>query len=192
MSDSTNVEPDSQPTIATIKEAQSGSEGAFGKLVEEYQQCIGAQMRRFARDSRVCEELTHDVFVEAYFSLPGFRFNAPFVHWLRRIAVRVGYRYWKAVKCQATMVSIEESQSLEIASNLNCQTLRASEAADLVHWLLSQLSLPDRLVLTVVYLDGSSIREAAFRCRWTVAGTKLRLFRAKKKLIALIEKYEHE
>lgn len=184
------VEQDTQLTVATIKEAQLGSGSAFGKLVEQYQQCIGTQMRRFTRDRRVCEDLTHDVFVEAYFSLRSFRFDAPFVHWLRRIAVRVGYRYWKTEKRDAGAVSFDESQTLEAVSNLTGQSLTASEAAEQVHWLLSQLSSPDRLVLTVVYLDGCSIKEAAFRCGWTTTGTKLRLFRARKKMISLIKRYE--
>lgn len=191
MSSSANeVEQDSQPTVATIREAQSGSGSAFGKLVELYQPCIGIQMRRFTRDSRACEELTHDVFVEAYFSIRSFRFDAPFVHWLRRIAVRVGYRYWKAEKRDTRIVSAEESNSPEFAPVLIDHSTSASEAADYVHWLLSQLTPPDRLILTVIYLDGCSIKEAAFRCGWTVTGTKLRLFRARKKMIAIIERYE--
>jgi len=107
------VEQDSQQIVATIKEAQSGNGSAFSKLVELYQQPIGNQMRRFTRDHRACEELTHDVFVEAYMGLRSFRFNAPFLHWLRRIAVRVGYRHWRTEKRDARIGSIEESQSHE-------------------------------------------------------------------------------
>lgn len=185
-----DVEQDSDLTVATIKEAQSGSGFAFGKLVEAYQQCIGKQMRRFTRDSRTCEELTHDVFVEAYFSLHSFRFNAPFEHWLRRIAVRTGYRYWKNEKRHAKSVSMDESQVIPLARDDSWQLASSTEAAEQVHWLLSKLSPPDRLVLTVVYLDGCTIKEASFRCGWTEVGTKLRLFRARKKLIAFMERYE--
>ena len=190
MSDETNeVEQDAQQTLATIREAQSGSSSAYSQLVEQYQQCIANQMRRFTRDSRTCDELTHDVFVEAYFSLHSFRFNSPFLHWLRRIAVRVGYRYWKLQKREASVIAISETQLLEFASRSSAESLNPFEAADLVHWLLSQLTPPDRLVLTVIYLDGCSIKEAAFRCCWTVTGTKLRLFRARKKLITMLKEH---
>lgn len=184
------VEQDSQQLVATIKEAQSGSGSAFSKLVELYQQRIGIQMRRFTRDHLTCEELTHDVFVEAYMGLGSFKFNAPFLHWLRRIAVRVGYRHWKVEKRGSRIGSIEESQSHEFAPARMDQSTSASDAAEYVHWLLSQLSPPDRLVLTVIYLDSCSIKEAAFRCGWTVTGTKLRLFRARKKMITIMERCE--
>lgn len=184
------LEQDSPRTVATIRDAQTGSRGAFSLLVEEYQQSIGIQMRRFTRDNRACEELTHDVFVEAYFSLRSFRFDAPFVHWLRRIAVRVGYRYWKTEKRDGRNVSTMEPQSLEFQPVAMDHSTSATEAADYVHWLLSQLPPTDRLVLTVVYLDGCSMKDAAFRCGWTVTGTKLRLFRARKKVLAIMERYE--
>ena len=33
--------------------------------------------------------------MEAFCSLGKFRGQAPFVHWLRKVATRVGYRFWK-------------------------------------------------------------------------------------------------
>jgi DNA-directed RNA polymerase specialized sigma24 family protein len=44
----------------------------------------------------ILDQLVQDVFVEAYMSLKGFRGRAPFLHWLRRVATRVGFRYWKS------------------------------------------------------------------------------------------------
>lgn len=184
-------EHDSPQILATIKEAQSGSSCAYGRIVERYQQAIAIQMRRFSRDLRTCEELTHDVFVEAYTSLHSFRFGSPFLHWLRRIAVRVGYRFWKSRSREALLVSISDKQFFEIEDHSS--DLRSpSEAAEIVHHLLSRLTPADRLVLTVIYLDGCSIKEAAYRCRWTVAGTKLRLFRARRKMVKLLEDGQYE
>ena len=184
-------EHDSPQILANIKEAQSGSSFAYGRIVERYQQTIAIQMRRFSRDLRTCEELTHDVFVEAYTSLHSFRFSSPFLHWLRRIAVRVGYRFWKSKNRETLIVSISDKQFFEIEDHSS--DLRSpSEAAEIVHHLLSQLPPADRLVLTVTYLDGCSIKEAAYRCGWTVTGTKLRLFRARRKMVKLLEDGQHE
>ena len=173
--------------MADIRAAQRGDSEAYRSIVEQSQNTIAVQMRRFSRDPQVCEDLTHDVFVEAFFSLHSFRGNAPWIHWLRRVAVRVGYRYWKEKKHNGTIQRLTDEQ---------WQTLRgagpdlqvASEAADLVSVLLEQLSPDDRLVLTMTCLDGCSMTETASRCGWTVAGTKLRAFRARKKLVELIER----
>ena len=70
-----------------------GDGDAFARIINRHQAKIADQMRRFSRDPLVIEELVHEVFVEAYTSLKSFRSYAPFVHWLRKIAVRVGYRF---------------------------------------------------------------------------------------------------
>ena len=98
-----------------VAAAQNGDGDAYGNIVELHQSTIAAQMRRFSRDPSVIEELTHDVFVEAYMSLKSYRSDSPLLHWLRKIAVRVGYRYWKRRSRQA-----EKAVALsEIQDNLN-------------------------------------------------------------------------
>lgn len=62
-----------------------------------------------------------------------------------------------------------------------------SAAAELVQELLAMLSPPDRLVLTLIYLDGCTMAEAAERAGWTTIGTKVRASRARQKLRDLLE-----
>jgi len=81
--------------LADIRQTLQGSGDAYGRLVSRYQQTIASQIWRYAPHQEVIADLVHDVFVEAYLSLPSYRGQAPFVHWLRKIAVRVGYRHWK-------------------------------------------------------------------------------------------------
>jgi DNA-directed RNA polymerase specialized sigma24 family protein len=76
----------------------SGDGEAYRRLVLRYQGIISQQMSRFSRDASVREELVHDIFVEAYMSLRSYRGTAPWLHWLRKVAVRVGYRYWRSRK----------------------------------------------------------------------------------------------
>lgn len=64
---------------------------------------------------------------------------------------------------------------------------RTAAAAELVQELLAMLSPPDRLVLTLIYLDGCTMAEAAERAGWTTIGTKVRASRARQKLRDLLE-----
>ena len=173
--------------MAEIRAAQRGDGEAFRSLVDQSQNTIALQMRRFSRDQQVCEDLTHDVFVEAYLSLQSFRGDAPWIHWLRRVAVRVGYRYWKE-KQRSGIVQRLTDEQWQTVRGYGPELHHAFEAADLVSVLLEQLSPEDRLVLTMTCLDGCSMAETASRCGWTVTGTKLRAFRARKKLVELMER----
>jgi RNA polymerase sigma-70 factor (ECF subfamily) len=60
-------------------------------------------------------------------------------------------------------------------------------AADLVHGQLAQLPPRDRLVLTLMYLEGSSVKQTAAATGWSASMVKVQAFRARKKLKRLLE-----
>lgn len=173
--------------VRDIAATRAGDGEAFRNLIRRYQEAMAVQMRRFSRDPRVSEELVHDVFVEAYLSLHSYRGSAPWLHWLRRIAVRIGYRFWKQQQANRNRVqlSADDWQRLRGAIAAPCET---SAAAELVVALLDRLPPADRLILTLVYFEDCSLAEAAAQAGWTVMGAKLRAFRARKKLKRLIER----
>ena len=63
---------------------------------------------------------------------------------------------------------------------------RRQEAAELLQWALGQLSAENRLVLTLVHLDGNSVREAAQLLGWSVVNVKVRAHRARRMLRTLL------
>ena len=88
--------------------ARAGDAGAFEGLVRRHEKALARQMWRFSRDVRVRNELVQDAFVEAYLSLKSYRPGTPFLHWLRRIATRIGYRHWQTLERQKRHVTIED------------------------------------------------------------------------------------
>ncbi len=170
--------------IAAIRQ---GDNQVYLRIIERYQDEVARQMRRFSREPAVVEELTHDVFVEAYLSLSKFQGRAPLLHWLRKIALRVGYNYWtrrRAIQNHEITLSPEEWQKL---NDTHALSERASEAAKLAFALLAQLPPTDRLALTLIYLEGYSLGEVAQLTGWTLSGTKVRAFRARSRLKKLME-----
>ncbi len=171
-----------------IQASLRGDGGAYARLVRRHQQDIAERMWRFTRDAAEHEELVQDVFVEAYFSLPRFRGDAPFAHWLHVIATRVGYRFWKrrARRRERRSVSLDDC---EAAARPDAP---ASEAAELAHRLLAGLRPKDRLVLTLLYLEGRSVAETAALTGWSESAVKVRAFRARERLRAAFEQSDEE
>jgi len=168
-----------------IRSTLEGDGQAFARIVRRYQDQITTQMWRLSRQRADCEQLVHDVFVEAYLSLKHFQGRAPLLHWLRKIATRVGYRYWKQearLRRQATVPLEDWHKSSPVDGSVD-----AAEAAGQVHALLAQLPPRDRLVLTLIYLDGCSVAEAAEQAGWSQTMTKVQAHRARKKLKKLLE-----
>ncbi len=167
-------------------EASLGGDGrAYERLVKRYQSEIAGQMWRFTRDPRELDELMQDVFVEAYLSLGSFRGRAPFLHWLRRIATRVGYRYWKCRKRERERFADISREDLEALAGAEEGT--PAEAAAYLHTLLDKLPAKDRMVLSLQYFDECDTREIAERTGWSPTLVKVRAHRARKRLRALLE-----
>jgi len=175
--------------IDDVRLSCQGDPDAYKRLIERHQQEIGKIMWRFSRNRMVHEELVQDVFVEAYISLATYKEWAPFIHWLTRIATRVGYRYWKqkAREKEFERFSLEDWDRLIIEPP---EEIDSSQAAALLHNLLGQLPPRDRLVLTLRYLEGCDVAEAAHRTGWTKSMVKVQTFRAKRKLQKILPKQE--
>lgn len=166
--------------------AVNGDHDAFGRIIDKYQRTITDQMRRFSRQPAVLEELVHDVFVEAFTSLHTYRSHAPFLHWLRKIAVRRGYRFWKTNAREKSTVSLIEIRD-RLDNLTSGDTSSETGAGDVLGDLLDRLSPRDRLVLTLLYWDDCSVAEAANLAGWTQVMVKVQAHRARKRLKKLIE-----
>jgi len=187
-----NTQQDSSPSaddLEAIQHCQNGDREAFKHLVEKYQRQVAGIMWRFSRDPVTHEEMVQDVFVEAFTSLPNYRPQAPFFHWLSRIAVRVGYRLWREQK-QARkypQVSLEEWDHVSGGENAG-DRLASREAADILPRLLGQLPPRDRLVLTLRFVEERSVKETAELTGWSQTLVKVQTLRARNKLKKLFEK----
>jgi len=172
------------PDWDDIQASLASDDAAFARLVERYQSPVARLMWRFSRDPGRCEELTQDVFVEAYQSLRTYRGDAPFLHWLRRIGTRVGYRFWRRRARDARRVPLEDIEGIAEQTD----AVDPAVAGEVLDALLAQLRPDDRLVLTLEYLEQCTMKEIAERTGWTEDAAKMRAHRARTKLRDIAER----
>ena len=157
-----------------IKLSTGGDGPAFERLIRRHQQAITRRMAKFSSNPRHLEELTQDVFVEAFLSLRSFRGEAPFPHWLMGIATRVGYKFWKQQSRDRKREPLPEIPYSTPAVD------------DSLAPVLAQLPPRDRIVVTLLYLEEKSIAEAAAILHWSQTMVKVQSFRARAKLRKLM------
>lgn len=179
------LEPDEQD-LADVAATLEGDEDAFADIVERHNVAVQKQMRNFTRDPAQAEELTQDVFVEAYLGLSKFRGDAPFRHWLSRIATLTGYKFWKKRDRDKNKVPLHEN--MEVADESESSPGNPEEAAKLLFDLLATLPSDDRMAMTLMYLENLNQEDIAERMGWTRVMVAVRLYRAKQKLKKLGEK----
>jgi RNA polymerase sigma-70 factor (ECF subfamily) len=179
--------------LEIIRRVLHGEIDSFAELIARYQQHVAKITNRHVPSDRVAE-VAHDVFVRAYTNLSSFSGRTPFEHWLSGIAVRTCYDFWRARRREELPVSslamehqawMDHVLAAESDDQFREQAER-QEAAELLQWAMSHLSAENRLVLTLVHLDGYSVREAADLLEWSVVNVKVRAYRARQMLRAVL------
>lgn len=171
-----------------------GKTEAFDTLLARHRRFVFKIVGRHVPRDQV-EEVAQDVFVRAFTSLAGYSGRAEFEHWLSRLAVRSCYAFWReAYRRRETAVStLSEQHQTWMAQALADQAGQAfqqgaavKEAREVLAWALAQLSPENRMVLTLVYLDGYSVKEAAALLGWSQVNVKVRAHRARVRLRKLL------
>lgn len=170
--------------------ARNGDEDAYARLVRRYEKPITSLLWRFTRDPVQCEELVQQVFVDAYFSLKTYRGDAPLLHWLRRIATRTGYHFWRDKAREPAETALPDSDILEQIEADQDDDIDPTEAGTVLHALLARLPADDRLVLTLMYFEECGTQEVAERMGWSRAKVKTQALRARRKIKEIAER-EH-
>ncbi len=187
-----------EPTDAELIDAiRKGDSASFEPLVKKYQPRVFATVRRYARGESEAEDLAQDIFIKVYQKLDGFRGEAPFEHWLMRIAVRACYDFLRARQRQRETtfsdMSREETDWLDrFVADPSSAAETSSAARELVARLLDQLSAPDRLVITLLEIEERPIKEIAALTGWSLPLVKVRAFRARAEMRRHLKKLARE
>jgi RNA polymerase sigma-70 factor (ECF subfamily) len=177
-----------------IARVRYGEVNAFEILVHRYTCTVFRIVSRHAPRDKA-EDLVQDTFVEAFRSLGSYSHKAPFSHWLSRVALRCCYGYWRSHRRSAEipMSSLSEESENWMDRLLAARSREAfeaeaarSEAAEVLSYALDRLSPKDRMVLTLVHLEGHSVQEAASLLGWTVVSVKVRAHRSRTRLRKII------
>ncbi len=181
--------PDAELVGAVLR----GDTASFEDLVRRYQPRIFAMARRYARREDEVEDIVQEIFIKAFQKLGSFRGDAPFEHWLMRLAVRICYDFLRAHRrdrvSSFSEISEPDNEWLErVAQEPVLNVHDAAAAKALVDELLAQLSPPARLVITLLEIEERSVKEIAELTGWSVALVKVRAFRARAEMRKCLQK----
>ena len=172
-----------------VRRAQAGDMDAFDTLVARHQSAMSALLFRFAPNRADLEDLVQETFVRAWRALAGWRAEKPFLHWLKRIAVRVGLDYCRSQR-RSPLACPAEVRDTDPLEELTAPDPASGPcAAAEVHAILAQLPPDDRTLLTLVYLNEMPLAEVAEHFGWSSANTKIRAFRARLRLKTLLKRH---
>lgn len=167
-----------------VRAVLAGDTQAFEHLILRHQPRVFATARRYARRENEVEDIVQEVFLKAFERLPGFRFEAPFEHWLMRVTVRTCYDFLRAHQrtreSSFTDLTHEESDWLDrFRTDPDQADERADAARALVQRLMETLPPDFRLVIQLLEIEERSIKEIHDLTGWSIPLIKVRAFRAR-------------
>jgi RNA polymerase sigma-70 factor (ECF subfamily) len=180
------------PDEDLIDAALSGDDEAFIRLVGRHKRRIMNLAARFWQIRSEVDDVCQEVFIKVYQSLRTYKRDAPFEHWIARIAVNVCYDALRRRKLPLMYTSSVPQLPLDVADASAAERQAAEDAFHLLHRGLAKLKAPERLVITLLELEERSVREVADLTGWSESKVKVRAFRARKALRKILEEGHHE
>jgi RNA polymerase sigma-70 factor (ECF subfamily) len=186
------AEPDDAVLIAAVR---GGDIASFESLVVRYQPRIFGVVRRYVRRETEAQDVVQDIFIKVFQKLDGFRADAPFEHWLMRLAVRTCYDYLRQQQRnrEHNVTDLKDASDsadiLERSAPATKDEDRVSAARELVYVVLAQLSPAARMVITMLEIEERTVKEISNQTGWSETLVKVRAFRARaemKKILARI------
>jgi RNA polymerase sigma-70 factor (ECF subfamily) len=179
-----------------VRRAQAGEVAAYEELLAKHQQRVFAVVGGILRRREDTEDVAQQVFVKAYFSLKRFDLRSAFGTWLYKIAVNECWDYLRKKKVRRLVyeadLSEEQNRQLQGVSEQPFGALRTPEDASrrveqqqLVERLLSELDEQDAAMLVMKEVEGFSVEEIGESLGINVNTVKVRLFRARGRLVEI-------
>ena len=178
-----------------VKRAQRNDKESFEELMRRHQNRVFAVIRGILRQHEDIEDVAQQVFIKAYFSLKRFDQRSAFTTWLYKITVNECWDLLRKRKVRPLVYEsdLNEDQVRQYGGFEN----RGAEEPDIsdrlearqrVEQLMSGLEERDRLMLILKEVEGFSVEEIAEVLDLNANTVKVRLFRARRRIVALAKK----
>jgi len=158
--------------ILSFQKTQSNK--TFEFIYDRYASFVYRRCLLITDNEADAQDLTQEIWIKVYFALDNFRFESRFSTWLSRITINRCITY---LKKRGRFVFSENIEEIE-----NGSLPKMNHYLDVTK-LLSRLSKETKALLTLKYIDGVSYEEIAEVVGIGVSAVKMRIARAKKKLI---------
>ena len=184
------VEYKTTDEAALVRRVQNGDEMAFREVVDRYQSKVFSIIFGILRNHNDAEDISQQVFSKIYFSIGKFDFRSSLLTWIYKITVNECYDYLRKKKVRKLVYESdfteEEAQRMERTEpGSGGKPLLDERLAqrDFVLKLLQKVSPEDRDLLMLKEVEGHSVEELASMTGMNENTVKVKLFRARQKLV---------
>jgi RNA polymerase sigma-70 factor, ECF subfamily len=193
----TRVDYENTPEGALVRRAQAGDEVAFREIVERYQTKVFSIIHGIVRQRNDVEDIAQQVFAKVYLSLKNFDFRSSLITWIYKITTNECFDYLRKRKVRKLVYESDMSED-EVRRVENSEPANERQAPadvdlarrDYITKLLSRVSEEERNLLMLKEVEGHSVEELAEMTGMNENTIKVKLFRARQKLVKAAQRLE--
>jgi len=176
---------------SNIEQVLSGKTGAFSYIVDHHKDKAFNLAFRICGSREEAEEITQDSFLKAYRSLNGFKMKSSFATWLYRIVYNTSISYVRARKKGVLSLEDFPADVIDFLTDNSSEEGAEKEYRNaLVGFALQKINDEERGLITLFYYEEMSTDEISDVTGISKSNIKVRLYRARQKMIGIIEKVE--
>ena len=178
-----------EQTVTTDDDSQyvarflRGDAAAFDALFAKYQDYVYNILFGIVGSQEEARDLTQDVFLQVYRSLPKFRFGSRFATWLYRIAANRGVDAARGSRRWRFLPILDEPAFTQLPAEADTEPEAVFERKmerETVQRVLMRCPVAHREALVLRYYQDLSVEEIADVMGCSTAAAKVRLHRARK------------
>jgi len=179
---------------ACVKRVRQKDEEAARLMVDHLYPLVFKLVRAYLPRRTSAEDLAQIVFMKVFANLDQYSSSVPLEHWVARIAINTCLNQLQAEKIRPELrrADLSEAQCRVLdtlgAVSQELPPDQALAAREVVEKLLALLDPAERLLLTLLHLEGHTPGEVQRITGWNGALVRVRAFRARQKL----KKYYHK
>ena len=156
------------------------------RLITIHKGLVFTIILRMTNDYDASQDLTQETFIKVFMNIRKVKSADHLKPWICTIARNLVRDYFRKAKRSQT-VSFEEIKDLHGHSDIEITRKRI-----IIQDALAKLVERDRMLLTLAYYQGLSLREVAEVMKMSESNVKVCIHRARKRLREQLEGYEHE
>lgn len=177
--------------IFYIGQVLDGNINAFTRIVEKHKDHAYNLALRICGNREDAEEIAQDAFMKAYRSLKGFKMKSSFSTWLYRIVYNTAVSLVRTRKKGVLSLDEFPAEASDFLSNSSSGEEAEKEYRNsLVNFALQKIGEDDRALITLYYYEELETGEISEITGISKSNVKVKLFRARQKMVEIIEKVE--
>jgi len=174
--------------VLLVDRCLTGEPAATRELFRRHRGRVHASLYRVLGTNRDMDDLLQEAFLQVFRSLRSWRAEASLATWIDRVAVRVAYRHLSQRGRRVPTDALHDDDG-DVASPLEVVDLGrgarrqlARDGVKRLYAVLDELGAAARLAFTLHEIDGRPLADVAALVGSSVTATKLRVWRARKKV----------